>query len=76
MIYVQRVDLDNKFLRTFDIFSPQGHFLYTGEMKVAKDLTINTLTFKHNLLILALEDEDGEISVAKYTIKLPPARPS
>lgn len=73
MVYVQRVDLDNKHCRTFDIFSPAGRYLYMAEIKVDPDLVINAFVFKKNVLLMALEDEDGEISVVKYNIKLPHA---
>ena len=71
LVYVQRVDMDNKNIRKFDIFSSGGKYLYYGELTVQQDLIIKELAFKDNVLLLALEDQEGSLSVAKYAILIP-----
>lgn len=55
-----------------DIFSPGGKYLYFAQIKVEEDLTIiRKPVIKNNHLYMALEDEDGEVKIAKYKISLP-----
>jgi hypothetical protein len=71
LIYVFVSDPDKNFLQAFDIFSPEGKYLYSSELKVKEGLSIYNIHLKDDLLVIATEDEEGEYKVAKYLIKLP-----
>jgi hypothetical protein len=58
--------------RQVDIFSPQGKYLYRGLIKVKDGYTIvSGPTIQGNFITVALEDEEGEITVNKYKTVLP-----
>ncbi len=72
LIYVYISDPGNDSGRIIDIFSPEGKFLYSAELRVEKDLSIRRTYLNDNVLLMALEDEEGEIRIAKYSINMPP----
>ena len=55
-----------------DIFSPEGKYLYRGFIKVDQGLSIRLNTvISGKYLYLVLENEDGDMSLCKYSITLP-----
>jgi hypothetical protein len=55
-----------------DIFSPEGHYLYQGIIKIEEEARIKTRpVFKNDHVYLVIEDENGEIYIAKYHTTLP-----
>lgn len=54
-----------------DIFSPEGKYLYSAVISVGEGRTLSNVFFHDETLIIASEDEEGNIHLAKYTIKLP-----
>lgn len=63
-------------LRTFpgqqiDIFSAEGKYLYKAEAKFDKGLRPRSFSIEGDYLYVLLEDEDGELLIAKYQIVLP-----
>jgi len=72
LIYVFRSYLKRKNQQQIDIFSLKGDYLYRAFIKVKEGFEIvgNTF-FKNSYLYFGLEDEEGEISIAKYKVELP-----
>ena len=76
LIYVFIPDLDDKNPRKLDIFSAEGKYLYRGYLSFGKNMSallspLHTLIIKNGYLYIALENEEGEIFIAKYKINLP-----
>lgn len=56
----------------FDIFSPDGRYLYRGILTIEEGSRIKSEpVFKNNFVYLVIEDEEGEITIAKYQTTLP-----
>jgi hypothetical protein len=55
------------------IFSPEGKYLYRSVLSFGENLYIKLtkITIKDNHLYVVLEDDEGEITLAKYKISLP-----
>jgi hypothetical protein len=80
LTHFSRIEVHNGFIYVFlsyynqentqqiDIFSPDGHYLYRAYLKAQDDNIIINSVFKGEELYLALEDEEGEQSLAKYKI--------
>ena len=72
LIYVYAYQFNRKNKQQIDIFSPDGTYLYKGLIQVDDGFTINANpVIKKDCLYLALEDQDGEVSVAKFKITMP-----
>ncbi len=73
MIYIFVSEPESRSRKSIDIFSPQGKYLYTSEMKVEDGLSIKTFTIWDQWLFIATEDEEGNLAVSKFSIKVPRA---
>lgn len=71
-IYVFVSDPDNRNLQAIDIFSAGGKYLYSAEIKVKEGSSIQNIYLRDNLLAAAVENEEANLEVAKYSIELPP----
>lgn len=72
LIYVFKSHHNRKNIQQIDIFSPDGKYLYRGFIKVSEDFKITSgPIIKNGYLYMALEDEDGEITLNKYEVLLP-----
>ncbi len=73
MIYVYTSDVALENGQNIDIFSPEGYYLYKSAILLPKGNTIraNGLIFKGDYLYMAVEDDEGEISIRKYSCILP-----
>lgn len=72
LIYVFVSDLENETGREIDIFSPEGKYLYHGEIKLPDNYKIRGgLTFKAGYLYLFGEDEEGVGKLLKFKINMP-----
>ena len=71
LIYVLVSDPDGKSIQAVDIFSPEGKYLYASEIKVEEGHSIQNIYLRDSLLVLAIEDEEDNPLVAKYSINLP-----
>jgi hypothetical protein len=71
LIYVFVSDPERTSAIAVDIFSPSGKYLYASEFKVEEEHTIQGIYLKDELLLLAVEDEEGNQGVVKYSIKIP-----
>lgn len=71
LIYVLVSDPGNETSQAIDIFSPQGKYLYSSELRVEEGLIINGIFLIEDNVFLAEEDEEGNLKVAKYLINLP-----
>ncbi|MCP5052491.1 MAG: 6-bladed beta-propeller [bacterium] len=60
--------------RSLDVFSPEGKFLYTSEIKIEEDYQIGLIYFKDDVLVLDVEDDEGNVRLVKYSIKRPAAK--
>lgn len=66
----------NQEKQRIDIFSPQGKYLYRSFIKPGNGSTIyyshiKNLVIKKDYLYMLIEDEEGDIKIAKYKISLP-----
>ena len=72
LIYVFKSYHNRKNIQQIDIFSPDGKYLYRGFIKVSEDFKITSgPVIENSYLYMALEDEDGEITLNKYDVILP-----
>jgi hypothetical protein len=71
LIYVFVSDPANRSGRGIDIFSPEGKYLYSSQIRIAPGQTIYALYLRDRQLVIAIEDEEGELTVAAYSIQLP-----
>lgn len=71
MVYVFVSDPESRSKQSIDIFSPEGKYLYRSEMKMDEGLIFRNLVLWENSLFIAVEDQEGDLKVAKYSIKLP-----
>lgn len=72
LIYVFPTSLDRGNRQEIDIFSADGKYLYRAAIEVEKGSRIQADPFiKDNHLYLAVEDEEGEVTINKYKITLP-----
>jgi hypothetical protein len=73
LIYVLISDPGNETFLVIDIFSPLGKYLYSSELRPEQGRLIKwgDIYFDDDFLILTLEDEEGNLKVARYLIKLP-----
>lgn len=72
MLYIARSHFVQGNRQQIDIFSPDGKYLYRGFVRVKEGLAILAgPTFADNYIYMALEDEDGEITVNKYKTVFP-----
>lgn len=71
-IWVFITDMDNRRGREVDIFSPDGRYLWHGELRLPEGLSYacEPAFHKGHMLVYA-EDEDGEGRLVKYTLKTP-----
>jgi len=56
-----------------DIFSPAGKYIYAAEIKLHEDISIQRSYFNGNKLYLGIEDDEGDLMIAKFRIILPPS---
>jgi len=71
-IHVFVSDLENMSGQEIDIFSPDGKYLYHGEIKMPDNYIIKGgLTFNGSYLHLFAEDEEGEGKLLKFKINMP-----
>jgi hypothetical protein len=77
-VFVPDIDLENKILRTrqIDIFSPEGKYLYRAHLDFGKNRVhlsspLQNMVIKNGFLYAVLQDEEANISAAKYKISLP-----
>ncbi len=72
LIYVLISDLENENGQEVDIFSPEGKYLYSGEIKIEDGSKINSsIAFHNNMIYMFVEDDEGESSLIKYKVDLP-----
>jgi outer membrane protein assembly factor BamB len=71
LIYVLVSDPGNEASQVIDIFSPQGKYLYTSELRIEEGLSLNAFFLIDDNLFLAEEDGEGNLKAAKYLINLP-----
>ena len=72
LIYVFIADLENQNGQEVDIFSPEGKYLYHGEIKVEEGSKISSMiAFYDNFIFMFVEDEEGESSLIKYKADFP-----
>lgn len=72
-IYVRITDPVKRNRMKLDIFSPSGLYIYAAEISVDEDLELLGGVFKKDKLYLAVETEDGDISLIKYKVLMPSA---
>jgi hypothetical protein len=70
-VFVANPGEDSK--KSIDIFSPRGQYLYSSTISVPDGCSIRRVYLKDDLLIMAVEDDEGAISLNKYTIRIPSA---
>lgn len=70
-IYVYHNEPFVEHRRTMDIFSPDGVYIYKGVIAVEEGSSLGRSHWNGDNLYLVSEDEDGELKLIKYKIKLP-----
>lgn len=71
LIYVFLPNPTGDSLQAIDIFSPEGKYLYSSQLRVEEGLSIQVVYLWDDLLVIAAEDEEGTIKVIKYSVDLP-----
>lgn len=76
LIYVFMPDLHSDNKKQVDIFSPKGDYLYktfihTPDNSILKIKENRSYLIKDGYLYMVVEDEEGEIKILKYRVKLP-----
>ena len=69
--YVYRNLPNTENIVAMDIVSPKGVYLYEGVIAVDEDLNILSTHWNGDHLYMVTENEDGELILSKYKIKLP-----
>lgn len=70
-IYVFVTDALAENRRKIDIFSPDGKYIYSAEVRVEKDLIIRSSDYNNDKLYLGIEDEAENMKLVKYKIAVP-----
>lgn len=72
LVYVYCDSLDRGNSQKIDVFSKDGKYLYSAEVKIAEGNTIaRGPVFKDGYMYMGIEDEEGEYSFNKYKVQLP-----
>ena len=71
MVYVLQAEPHSSNSRALDIFSPGGKFLYSAGIKVEEGFSIRNIYLNDELLLMALQDEEGNLKAVKYIVKQP-----
>ncbi|UCH93282.1 MAG: 6-bladed beta-propeller, partial [Candidatus Aminicenantes bacterium] len=71
LIYVFLSNPTGEPLQAVDIFSPEGKYLYSSQLRVEEGLSIQAVYLRDHLLVIAAEDEEGTVKVTKYSVQLP-----
>lgn len=72
LIFLFVSDLENQHGRQVDIFSPQGQYLYRGEIVLSDNYIIRSnLTIHNHTLCVFAEDDEGAVKLVKYKMKMP-----
>ncbi len=58
-------------IQGIDIFSPEGKYLYSSQLRVEEGSSIQAIYLRDDLLVIAVEDEEGTVKVAQYSVQLP-----
>jgi hypothetical protein len=60
-------------VQNFDIFSPKGKFLYQAKITLPEGHRIraNGVQIKGDFIYIVVENEDGDLSLRKYSCDLP-----
>ncbi|MGD2086972.1 MAG: 6-bladed beta-propeller [Candidatus Aminicenantes bacterium] len=61
---------DQRNKKKFDIFSPQGQYIYSAVISSPEDTEIRGSTLKGDKLYLSLETGEGDLMLVKYKIRL------
>ncbi|MGE5342490.1 MAG: 6-bladed beta-propeller [Candidatus Omnitrophota bacterium] len=70
-IYVFLPSCDKNNIQNFDIFSGNGTYLYSAQMKVEPGYGIKKISISGAYMYLILENEEGDIFLAKYAVVNP-----
>jgi hypothetical protein len=72
LVYIYRSHFPPANQQQIDIFSSEGVYLYRAFINIkGKDTIIAGPTFKNSHVLMAVEDEEGEITLTKYKTVLP-----
>ena len=76
LVFVMLPEYDSKSPRRFDVFSPEGKYLYRGIMEMPDGMGFNTHSFaiSGNTLVMFTAAPDEEFALRKFSIQIPPAR--
>lgn len=70
-IYLFESDPDSRSKKNVDIFNPRGEFIYRGAFEVGKEESIGIIRIGDGFVLIVKEDEEGTVSLSRYSIKLP-----
>ncbi len=70
-IYLFESDPDSDVVKKIDIYNSKGEFIYRTEIRSENEESIQYIHFNDTYLLMVTEDEDGNIVLSKYRIKLP-----
>jgi hypothetical protein len=71
LVYVLRSNILNPNIKDVDIFSEKGKYLYRGNLAIEKGFSFIQFAIRKNVLLVFVEDSDGERKLVKYTINIP-----
>jgi len=72
LIYAFIPNQKTRHIQNMDIFSSQGKYLYKAQIKTSPGSILSRLNLSGNQLILIIENQEGELSLQKHQITLPP----
>jgi hypothetical protein len=77
LIYLYVSDAVREKGQEIDIFSPTGEYLYHADIDFpeATRIVANGIVFKGDFLYVVVEEESGDFSFRKYSIRTPPEPP-
>ena len=75
-IYLFESNPDSRSKKHVDIFNSKGEYIHRAALEAETGESIDAILMGDGFVLMATEDEDGTIKLAKYAIQLPgPAKP-
>ena len=70
-IYLFESDPDSQSKKSVDIFNSRGEFIYRGAFEAEDGESIQLIRLCDGFVLMVKEDEEGTVTLSKFSIKLP-----